>query len=193
MPRLTDTHLVILSAAAQRRDAAALPLPTSLKINKGAATSALKSLVKRGLLAERPASKDDEAWRETEGGRRVMLAITTAGLAAIGADPDEVSNALTGAVAEPRQRADDKTSPKKGAASRRPAKTKKPGTKQALLIDMLKREGGATIDEISKATDWQAHSVRGAISGAIKKKLGLTVETEVVEDRGRVYRITGTA
>jgi hypothetical protein len=96
-------------------------------------------------------------------------------------------------VAEPKQRADDKTSPKKGAASRRPAKTKKPGTKQALLIDMLKREGGATIDEISKATDWQAHSVRGAISGAIKKKLGLTVETEVVEDRGRVYRITGTA
>jgi len=56
-----------------------------------------------------------------------------------------------------------------------------------------KRDGGATIDEISKATDWQAHSVRGAISGAIKKKLGLTVETEVVEDRGRVYRITGTA
>ena len=88
MPRLTDTHLVILSAAAQRRDAAALPLPTSPKINKGAATSALKSLVKRGLLAERPASKDDEAWRETEGGRRVMLAITTAGLAARGHNLD---------------------------------------------------------------------------------------------------------
>jgi hypothetical protein len=50
MPRLTDTHLVILSAAAQRHDAAALPLPTSLKINKGAATSALKSLVKPLIL-----------------------------------------------------------------------------------------------------------------------------------------------
>ncbi len=50
---------------------------------------------------------------------------------------------------------------------------------------------GATIDEIVEVTDWQSHSVRGAISGTLKKKLGLTVESTVVEDRGRVYRIVG--
>ncbi len=76
------------------------------------------------------------------------------------------------------------------------AKAAKPGgpragTKQALMIDLLKRKHGATIDEIVDATGWQPHSVRGAISGAIKKKLGLTVENQVTEDRGRVYRIVG--
>ena len=63
------------------------------------------------------------------------------------------------------------------------------GTKQALLIDLLKRKNGATIDDAVKATGWQPHSVRGVISGALKKRLGLTVTSENVERRGRVYRI----
>ena len=49
------------------------------------------------------------------------------------------------------------------------------GSKQALLIDLLKRKGGATIEEAVAATGWQRHTVRGVISGALKKKLGLTV------------------
>ncbi len=60
------------------------------------------------------------------------------------------------------------------------------------MIDLLKRKKGATIEEIAEATGWQAHSVRGAISGALKNKLGLAVTSERVEDRGRVYRIAGT-
>ena len=63
------------------------------------------------------------------------------------------------------------------------------GTKQAALIDLLKRKTGATIDDLVKATGWQPHSVRGAISGTLKKKLGLTVTSEQIEKRGRVYRI----
>ena len=65
----------------------------------------------------------------------------------------------------------------------------RPGTKQALLVDLLQRKGGATIAEVVKATGWQPHSVRGAISGALKKKLGLAVASDKVEGRGRVYRI----
>ena len=53
---------------------------------------------------------------------------------------------------------------------------------------MLKQPDGATIVEIAKALDWQPHTVRGAIAGALKKKLGLNVESEKVDDRGRVYR-----
>ncbi len=63
------------------------------------------------------------------------------------------------------------------------------GTKQATLIDLMRRPGGATIADLVKATGWQPHSVRGAISGALKKKLGLPVLSETVESRGRVYRI----
>ena len=193
MPRLTNTHLVILSTAAQRADATALPLPKSLNLNRGAATSALKGLIKRGLFTERPATKDDEAWRKTEDGQRIKLAVTIAGLEAIGVDPEEVPNALAGVAAEPKRSADKKKPPREGVASRRPAEILRPGTKQALLIDMLKRKDGATISEVVEATGWQPHSVRGAISGAVKKKLGFIVETEVIGDRGRVHRITGTA
>ena len=66
-------------------------------------------------------------------------------------------------------------------------------TKQARLIEMLTRPGAATLTELVEATGWQAHSVRGAISGTLKKKLGHTVTTEMVEGRGRVYRISGKA
>ncbi len=68
----------------------------------------------------------------------------------------------------------------------------RPGTKQALLVDLLKRKKGATIEVIVAATGWQAHSVRGAISGVLKKKLGLAVTSERARGGGRVYRIAGT-
>ncbi len=55
MPKLSDTQLVILSAAARHKDGAVLPLPRSLKVNKAAATTVLKSLLKKGQVAERPA------------------------------------------------------------------------------------------------------------------------------------------
>ncbi len=66
------------------------------------------------------------------------------------------------------------------------------GTKQAILIEMLRRPNGATIEQMIAKTGWQAHSVRGAISGTLKKKLGLPVATETVEGRGRIYRIAET-
>jgi Protein of unknown function (DUF3489) len=56
---------------------------------------------------------------------------------------------------------------------------------------MLRRTEGATIAQIAKALDWQQHSVRGAISGSLKKKLGLTVVAEKATDGERVYRIAG--
>src|SRR6185437_12115150 len=61
-------------------------------------------------------------------------------------------------------------------------------TKQAQVIAMLQRAGGAAVNEIAAATEWQAHTVRGMISGALKKKLGLDVVSSK-EKRGRVYRI----
>ena len=60
--------------------------------------------------------------------------------------------------------------------SRAPKPTPRAGTKQAQMIAMLKRPEGATVEQIAAATGWEHHTIRGAISGALKKKLGLTVE-----------------
>ncbi len=81
--------------------------------------------------------------------------------------------------------------PGRSATNATPVPPARAGTKQATLIDLLRRPGGATIADLVKATGWQPHSVRGAISGALKKKLGLTVTSEPIEKRGRVYRIVG--
>jgi hypothetical protein len=81
---------------------------------------------------------------------------------------------------------------KKAQRSARPQKIEIPvrvGTKQAILIEMLSHPKGVAIAELEKAIGWQAHSIRGAISGGLKKKLGLNVTSEKVEGRGRVYRI----
>jgi len=67
------------------------------------------------------------------------------------------------------------------------------GSKQARLVELLQRPEGASIAEIQTETSWQAHSVRGAISGVCKKKLGLTIVSVVEDDRGRVYRIESAA
>ncbi len=75
------------------------------------------------------------------------------------------------------------------SASTRTPSPARSGTKLVSLISLLSRKDGATIADLMKATGWQAHSVRGAISGTLKKKLGLGIISEKVEGRGRVYRI----
>ena len=81
----------------------------------------------------------------------------------------------------------------KGAAKPKAAakavSTPRAESKQSQLIAMLRQPDGATIVEIAKALRWLPHTVRGAIAGALKKKLGLNVESEKVDDRGRVYRL----
>jgi hypothetical protein len=73
----------------------------------------------------------------------------------------------------------------------RPSDAKRP-SKQDEVIAMLRRPGGATVDEVASATGWQRHTVRGVFSGTLKKKLGLTLAS-AKEERGRVYRIAEPA
>lgn len=65
----------------------------------------------------------------------------------------------------------------------------KPKGKLATLVELLSRPEGATIEAMTQATGWQAHSVRGAMSGSLKKAMGLTIASEKTE-AGRVYRVT---
>jgi hypothetical protein len=92
-----------------------------------------------------------------------------------------------------------KAKPAKGASADKP--TPRAGTKQALLIELLKRPEGATVDQIAAVTGWQKHTIRGAISGALKKKLGLNVAATRTREVGpnktgakgsaTIYRIVG--
>lgn len=170
MTKLTDTQAIILSAAAQRDGHVAMPLPDSLR--GGAATKVVGTMLAKGLIEEVEADmrKGEAVWRETGDGHGVTLVATDTGLAAIGIETGS-------AEAKPTKDAAPKT------------RTPREGTKQATLIAMLRAPDGATIAEIMTATGWQSHTVRGAMSGALKKKLGLEVTSEKVEDRGRVYKL----
>ncbi|MFZ1813638.1 MAG: DUF3489 domain-containing protein [Rhizobiaceae bacterium] len=70
------------------------------------------------------------------------------------------------------------------------SKSFRPGTKAEIILRKLKITKGATIDELVEATGWQSHSVRGFLSGTVKKKLGLELVSEAAKDGIRRYRIT---
>jgi hypothetical protein len=72
------------------------------------------------------------------------------------------------------------------------AKTKpsRANSKQARIVEMLRRPEGATIQQLMDATGWQAHTVRGALSGSLKKRMGLAVTSDCEVGQRRIYRIT---
>lgn len=77
----------------------------------------------------------------------------------------------------------------KAATTKDAAPTPRDGSKKAIVLDMLKRTDGATLADIMSATSWQAHSVRGFISGSLGKKMGLTVESFKRSDGTRAYKL----
>ena len=180
--RLSDTQLVILTAAAGRDDGAVLPIPTSLTLRGGARDKVLKSLLKRGLVEESVALIGAEHWRETDDGQRLALTIPAAGFEAIGVELQEVSTAAPKARKHKRA-AGKPTTPTSDVPAART------GTKNAIVLDLLRRKGGVSIPEIMSATGWQAHSVRGFLSGHVRKKLGKDVLSEKDDDGVRRYRI----
>ncbi len=69
------------------------------------------------------------------------------------------------------------------------AKTARPGSKTAKILDLLKRPGGVTSQQLIKATGWLPHSVRGFLSGTVSKKMGLTVTSTKGDDGARTYSV----
>ena len=109
-------------------------------------------------------------------------------------EPKRAKKARTSAraahVAPSKAKAAKKASPtKKPPKSQKKAVTARDGSKKAEILALLRQPKGATLAEIMKATAWQAHSVRGFISGTLGKKMGLTVESVKREDGERVYSI----
>ena len=165
--QLSDAQAVILSTACAREDGAIFPVTASLK--GGAVGNVCKSLLKQGLIEEIAATDLNTVWRHDEERGPITLRATPLAYSTLGITDEQ-----------------DDTPPAETSIA--PVQRRK-GTKQETLIEMLRAEGGATIDEIVEATGWQAHTVRGAMSGALKKKLGLTITSEKIEGRGRVYKL----
>ena len=168
--KLNDTQMLVLSAAAARVNGSLLPMPE--KIRGGASIKVLAALVKK--LCAQPVENPDVI-----GGTDYR--ITRTGLNAIGADPDEAGYESCSGETE----AEDAPAPTT------PVKTRA-GTKQARLVEMLSAKGGATVETLMAEFGWQRHTVRGAISGAIRKKLGHTVEVIKAENGERHYHIPAT-
>ena len=166
--RLTDIQLILLATAAQREDGSLLPPPDALRDGPARMRKAVEALICRGLAQEVPIKKSADAWRN-EGRRSIGVVITDAGRAAIGVEGDapEEGGALTPALVTsptispplPEQLADaDRALGSPGAH-----------TKTALVVAMLRRESGATLDELNGATSWLPHTTRAALTGLRKK------------------------
>jgi hypothetical protein len=194
MPKtsLTDMQRVILAGAAMRLDRRVLPVPRSIQKNATAIALSIKPMLGKGLIVEVPAGADDAVWRQDEASDKHALVITPAGMEAIGVSQDERA---AGAPDDGPGEASGPTAASPASVTAAAAdplddrKLPRAGSKLGLLIDALSRPAGATIAEMTAATGWQAHSIRGAISGALKKKLSLEIASETIDGRGRVYRI----
>lgn len=195
MPKLNDTQTTILTCAAQRADRAIAVL------DKRAVTrDAVTGLLRSKLLATVTKTPDHALWERDKAGQPLGLVITPKGLKAI--NGDEADPALATKDARPSLPAE--SAPRKGAEKQAVSKRKtadapsdakaqparRTGSKLDAIIKLMRRPKGASIEQMMAETGWQPHSVRGAISGAIKKNLGLAVSSEGTGDE-RLYRIAG--
>lgn len=162
--KLTATQTTVLEAAAERINGDIEPLPS--KLRGGARTAVIDGLIAKGLV-----SHDGDNYL-----------LTDVGYSAVGRKrsvPKDVGNNDSLDVLQNL----------KGTLTMGTPLAIRTGTKQATLIAMLQRPSGATVNQVMELTGWLAHTVRGAISGAIKKKLGLNVVSEKSANGERAYRI----
>jgi hypothetical protein len=170
--KLNDLQLVLLSAAAQREDGSLLPPPASVTQQAARIRKVIPPLLTKALAEEKPTSEADKVWRE-DGEDRFALIITDAGRTAIG-------------VGEKRD------APKSPAESGATPSTSEPKrtTKTDLVLSLLRREEGVTLDELVAATSWLPHSARAALTGLRKKGRAITLDKS---GERHCYRLTEAA
>ena len=192
--KLTDTHLVLLSAAAQREDRCLVAPPT---LKGGAAQRVANKLISYGVVKEIRAKTEEPVWRRDEGlGASYALRLTAAGVKAIvadeGAEPENANSqgdALENRdqlVVSPETAARD--TPIEEAMGHVPARPSAPrsGSKLAQVIKLLQPRHGATINELIDATDWLAHTTRAALTSLRKRGYAIAIDRS---ERGSFYRI----
>ncbi len=194
--KLTDTQLVILSSAAQRKDRCLVAPPT---LKGGAAQRVANKLISSGLVKEVKAKTDVPVWRrDQESGAPYALKLSAAGAKAIvadeGVEPENADNE-GGALGNHSQLAVPSETAVQVAPS---AEAMEPvaagpsaprsGSKLARVIELPQRDHGATIDELIAATGWLAHTTRAALTGLRKRGCAVVIDRSD-DKRGSFYRI----
>lgn len=174
MPKLNDTQLIILSTASTRDNRAVLPLPKSLKLSKEETAKLLQGLLRQRLITEWPAVVHEPVWRE-KNGKAFTLVISDKGLETIGVSPEEMET-----VEQPEKEKQEKPAPTKSSVKHG---KKKPD----IILAMLSRAKGATIEQLQEATGWQPHSVRAVIS--ILRKKGTPIVRSQGKDGTTLYQV----
>jgi hypothetical protein len=149
--RLTDLQRIMLSTASARPDGSLFPMPDSIAEDQDRSNKAITALLKHGLASEQMVTDRAHCWREHDGDR-IGLFITQTGIVVIAPDTDMVS------VTDAAGQADN-------AAPIMAPKL----SKTALLLYLLRRDNGASIDELIAATHWLPHTTRAALTGLRKK------------------------
>lgn len=177
MRKLNDTQLVVLAGAAQRDDQL---VDCRAKPMTAAQRKSIANAITLGLLDEVPVARGQPVWRTEPDGKNLGLQITTAGLNAIGIEDagGEVNAASPGQPATPEQ------------TSAPAALVAGAGSKLMAVVDLLRREGGASLDEIIAVTNWLPHSARAALTGL--RKRGHHVERFTGSAKGSSYRIVSS-
>lgn len=180
---LSDKHLVLLSAAAQRDDRLLTP-PASLKGHPRRALE--RKLLRLNLVELVRSHRDRPIWGEDDQGA-YSLRITSAGLAELGIELVEDLQPSTAARAHDAARADEADRNVKARDGTRP----RTGSKIAQVLVMLERPDGATVQEVEMATGWLPHTIRAALTGLRQK--GLSIDRFVRPDGTSAYGIAATS
>ena len=187
--QLTHTQTQVLQYALDHNDGQVVWFPESVK--GGARKKVLDGLFNRALVTTDGGSHWYVAAEGYDAlGRPRPTVVSIAPLAPLVADPE-----MEATVAQHEAQWANEAQASAPAApatdlSPDPVKVRtRENSKQATVVQMLKRPEGTTIAQICEATGWQAHTVRGTFAGAFKKKLGLTIESDKVQGGERVYRI----
>ena len=183
--KLSEAQLVMMSAAAQRKDRC-LSAPATIR---GAALSKVSAkLVKLGLAREIEAKPGAPIWRRDDAGQGYALKLTAAGVKAILVDEGPQDAIEPGEAPQPQ--AKNGVSPDEGGDPAR-LSTPRDGSKLALVINLLWRADGATIVDLIQATGWLPHTTRAALTGL--RKRGYAVIREQIGVGDSIYRISDAA
>ena len=195
--KLTDTQLLMLSAAARRNDRCLVAAPN---VKAAAAQKIAGKLIASGLVKEIKAKPGAPVWRrDDEAGQSYALKLTAVGAKAIAID-ERAEPAYVGDEGNSREDVEQTASSSQqpsapdpssaGAKATAPARPSAPrgGTKLAEVVELLQRDRGATIDQLIDATGWLPHTTRAALTGLRKRGFALAID-RTDKERGSIYRI----